>query len=71
MHIPCRNIGFQAAQQDKEAKVETARNLWVPGVNNHGGFGRWAYLEVLDPWDAKNLIRQFMQTLPASVAQAV
>jgi type III restriction enzyme len=58
-----------ARKQDKEAKVETSRNLWVPAVNNHGGFGRWAYLEVLDPWDAKNLIRQFMQTLPASVAQ--
>jgi type III restriction enzyme len=22
-------------------------------VNNHGGFGRWAFVEVRDPWDAK------------------
>jgi type III restriction enzyme len=38
---------------DKEAKVATARTLWVPAVNNHGGFGRWAFVEVRDPWDAK------------------
>jgi len=42
---------------DKAAKVETARSLWVPAVNNHGGFGRWAFLEISDPWDAKNTIR--------------
>jgi type III restriction enzyme len=44
-------------KKDKEAKVATARDLWVPAVNNHGGFGRWAFLEVQDPWDAHNLIR--------------
>jgi len=42
---------------DKEAKVATARTLWVPAVNNHGGFGRWAFVEVLDPWDAKAELR--------------
>ena len=30
------------AKKDKAAKVATARTLWVPAVNNHGGFGRWA-----------------------------
>jgi type III restriction enzyme len=38
-------------KKDKEAKVATARALWVPAVNNHGGFGRWAFLEVADPYD--------------------
>ena len=42
-------------KKDKEAKVATARDLWVPAVNNHGGFGRWAFIEVTDPWDAQNL----------------
>jgi type III restriction enzyme len=41
---------------DKEAKVATARTLWVPAVNNHGGFGRWAFVEISDPWDAKSPI---------------
>jgi type III restriction enzyme len=30
--------------------------LWVPAVNNHGGFGRWAFVEVTDPWDAWGVI---------------
>ena len=41
--------------------MTTARTLWVPAVNNHGGFGRWAFVEVTDPWDAESLIRAFVQ----------
>jgi type III restriction enzyme len=48
-------------KKDKAAKVATARTLWVPAVNNHGGFGRWAFLEIADPWDAKNAIRAMCQ----------
>ena len=48
------------ARKDKAAKVAAARNLWVPAVNNHGGFGRWAFLEITDPWDAKNTIRNWL-----------
>jgi len=50
----------------KAAKVETARSLWVPAVNNHGGFGRWGFLEISDPWDAKNTIRA---TIAVEVSQ--
>jgi type III restriction enzyme len=50
-------------KKEKAAKVATARNLWVPAVNNHGGFGQWAFLEIADPWDAQNLIRGFLATL--------
>jgi len=48
-------------KKDKAAKASTARNLWAPAVNNHGGFGRWAFLEIVDPWDAKNTIRGFVR----------
>lgn len=27
-------------------KADTARNSWCAAVNNHGGFGRWGYIEV-------------------------
>ena len=40
-------------KKDKEAKVSTAKTLWIPAVNNHGEFGRWAFLEIEDPWDAR------------------
>ncbi len=57
-------------KKDKAAKVATARALWTPAINNHGGFGRWAFLEVADPWDAQNLIRGFLkQTQPESIKE--
>ena len=57
-------------KKDKQAKVSTARNLWVPAVNNHGGVGRWAFLEIEDPWDAQNLVRAFLKDNAASLAGA-
>jgi hypothetical protein len=48
-------------KKDKAAKTAIARALWVPAVNNHGGFGRWSFLEITDPWDAKNIIRRFLE----------
>ena len=30
-------------KKDKAAKAATARTFWVPAVNNHGGFGCWAF----------------------------
>lgn len=50
-------------KKEKAVKVATARTLWVPAVNNHGGFGRWAFLEIADPWDAQNLIRDSLTRL--------
>ena len=49
-------------KKDKAAKVATARTLWVPAVNSHGGFGRWDFVEIADPWDAKNTIQARLQT---------
>jgi type III restriction enzyme len=45
------------AKKDKAAKVSTAKTLWVPAINNHGGFGHWEFVEVRDPWAAKAEIR--------------
>ncbi len=45
-------------KKDKVAKTATVRSLWVPSVNNHGGFGHWAFLEIVDPYDdVTDLIR--------------
>jgi len=48
-------------KKDKEIKVSTARTLWIPAVNNHGGFGRWAFVEILDPWNAQQELREFIK----------
>ena len=31
--------------EDAKEKANTMRAYWVPGVNNHGKFGRWAFTE--------------------------
>jgi type III restriction enzyme len=48
-------------KKDKEAQVSTAKSLWIPAVNNSGEFGQWAFLEIMDPWNAQNSIREFLK----------
>jgi type III restriction enzyme len=55
-------------KKDKEAKVATARTLWVPAVNGHGGLGRWAFLEITDPWRAKSLLREAIRHVAGEAA---
>ncbi len=51
-------------KKEKDAKVQTAKTMWVPAVNNLGTFGRWAFLEI----DGSNLhktkqeIRKLLKT---------
>ena len=49
-------------KKDKAAKVATARNLWAPAINNDGSFGRWKFIEIVDPWDAERTIRSFINS---------
>jgi len=49
-----------ARQNAHRAKASTARNLWIPAVNNAGAWGRWAVIEISDPWDAKKTIRSLL-----------
>ena len=47
-------------KQDKESKVQSARTLLIPTVNNHGCMGRWSLSEVSDSRKAELLIRQHL-----------
>lgn len=48
-------------RKEKAAKAAAAAGLWTPAVNNHGGFGRWAFIEITDPWDAKRELRAMLK----------
>jgi type III restriction enzyme len=50
-------------KKDKAAKVSTAKTLWIPAINNHGGFGRWEFIEITDPWNAKNEIQTALKEI--------
>ena len=58
-------------RSDKEAKVGTARNYWVPAVNGLGSYGRWAFVEIRDPETAKQELQNFLkygETRPMMIA---
>ena len=45
----------------KSVKVDVARSLWVPAVNNAQDFGHWEFLEIQDIHETQNLIRLGMK----------
>jgi hypothetical protein len=49
-----------AGRRDKATKVATIQTMWVPAANGTGTFGRWDYVEVRDPWEARTLIRRHL-----------
>lgn len=40
-------------RQDAVAKAETMKSYWIPGVNNLGVYGRWAFHEFTSAEDIK------------------
>lgn len=55
--------------ESDKAKAQTTRDLWVPGINALGGFGRWAFAEFRD-WsmmeeDFASLVDQLLKKVPA------
>jgi type III restriction enzyme len=54
-------------RKDKAAKVESAKALWVPAVNNSKLFGDWAFLEVSDPWNGVSHIREFLAEMESQI----
>jgi type III restriction enzyme len=48
-------------REDKVAKVRTIESLWIPAVNNHGGFGRWGFVEISDPFLTEKTIRAYIR----------
>lgn len=49
------------SEQDA-AKSETMLNRWVPGVNALGRFGRWAFVELTNPYTFAGDVRGFLAT---------
>lgn len=54
--------------EDAKEKANTMRAYWVPGVNNLGRFGRWAFAEFTD---AHEIDRQFAELVSSIHAKAV
>jgi type III restriction enzyme len=59
--------GFR--KTDAQLKAETMRALWVPGVNNLGGFGRWAFAEFTDVYEIEAAFGKLIAAATAAANQ--
>jgi type III restriction enzyme len=48
LHLIVEIKGYR--REDAKEKKNTMETYWVPGVNNHGQYGRWAFAEFTDVW---------------------
>lgn len=52
--------GFRG--EDAKEKAATMRNYWIPGVNNLGQFGRWAFAEFTSPFEIDSDFDKLIRT---------
>ncbi|MGR3715308.1 MAG: BPTD_3080 family restriction endonuclease [Thermohalobaculum sp.] len=55
---------------DARLKAETMRKLWVPGVNNLGRFGRWAFAEFMDVYEIEAAFGRLIDELQPALEPA-
>lgn len=58
-------------RDDKAAKVDALKNLWLPAVNKHGTFGRWDAVEITEVYDTEQIIRGIVTGVPFSPATLI
>ena len=42
-------------------------SYWVPGVNNHGDYGRWAFAEFTDVFEVEAAFNRLVEELRSEV----
>jgi type III restriction enzyme len=52
LHLIVEIKGYR--QEDAKIKKETMDTYWIPGVNTHGTFGRWAFAEFTDVYEMQD-----------------
>ena len=62
LHLVVEVKGYRG--EDAKAKKDTMDTYWVPGVNAHGCYGRWAFVELRD-------VHTMQEDLAASVTELI
>ena len=66
LHLIVETKGYRKG--DAQLKAETMRTLWVPGVNNLGQYGRWAFAEFTDVFEISSAFDRLIQSLAQPAA---
>ncbi len=72
LHLVVEIKGYRG--EDAKEKKSTMDTYWVPGVNNRGDFGRWAFAEFVDVWEmqvdfAKKVEGEFEKLIHRAAAE--
>ncbi|HRJ60370.1 MAG TPA: DEAD/DEAH box helicase family protein [Azospirillaceae bacterium] len=54
--------------EDAKDKAETMRRYWIPGVNQLGSFGRWAFAEFTEMYDIEGKFGELIDSMTISAA---
>jgi type III restriction enzyme len=60
LHLVVEIKGYRG--EDAKDKASTMRTYWIPGINNSGKFGRWAFAEFTDVWMMDSEFKQKVAT---------
>lgn len=66
LHLVVEIKGYRG--EDAREKANTMRSYWVPGVNQLGQFGRWAFAEFTSVYDIESDFAKLVDSVGASVA---
>jgi type III restriction enzyme len=74
LHLVVEIKGYRG--EDAKRRSETMDTYWVPGVNNHGNYGRWAFAEFVDVWEMQadfetKVKEHFNQMIDGVIAEPV
>jgi type III restriction enzyme len=74
LHLVVEIKGYR--REDAKEKKNTMEAYWVPGVNNHGTYGRWAFAEFVDVWEMQSdfeakVEEHFNQMIDGVIAEPV
>ena len=69
LHLVVEIKGFRG--EDAQDKHSTMQTYWIPGVNNLGTYGRWAFAEFTDVWQIEtNLAAAITEHLKTVIQQS-
>ena len=60
LHLVVEIKGYR--REDAKDKKATMETYWVPGVNNLGRFGRWAFAEFTDVYQMESDFKSRVET---------
>ncbi|MGH9629100.1 MAG: BPTD_3080 family restriction endonuclease, partial [Bryobacteraceae bacterium] len=66
VHLVVEIKGYRG--EDAKEKKSTMETYWVPGVNNHGRYGRWAFAEFRDAYQIEAEFHTMIESVTAPAA---